>query len=228
MKERRKAGLCLSPLLANVLLEEVDKELEKRGLSFVRYAGDLNVYVGSRRAGEDAMQMLTCLYAGLRLRINEAKSAVGKPWDRKFLGYSFWMAPGRNVKWRVAAKALEAMKAQIREITSRNRGRSMKTVFAELRSYLLGWKAYFQLADTPRIFAELDERIRHRLRAQQLKQWKRGSTVYRELRALGMPHLLSAKVAAGTRRWWWNASKYLNIALPSSYYDKAGLPRLTP
>jgi group II intron reverse transcriptase/maturase len=219
-------GGPLSPLLANVLLDEVDKELEKRGLSFVRYADDLNVYVRSRRAGEDAMQTLRRLYARLRLQINEAKSAVDRPWSRKFLGYSFWVAPGKKVKRRVAAKALEAMKARVRDITARNRGRAMKMVFAELRGYLTGWREYFRLADTPGIFAELDEWIRHRLRAQQLKQWKRGKTVYRELRARGMPHVLSAKVAAGTRRWWWNASKYLNIALPTSYYDQEGVPRL--
>ena len=102
----------------------------------------------------------------------------------------------------------------------------MKTVFAELRSYLQGWKEYFRLADTPRIFSDLDEWTRHRLRAMQLKQWRRGTTVYRELRARGMPHVLSAKVAAGTRRWWRKASKQLKIALPTSYYDKEGVPRL--
>src|ERR1700674_1170164 len=112
-------GGPLSPLLANVLLDEVDKELEKRGLSFVRYADDLNVYVRSRRAGEDTLQTLRRLYARLRLRINDAKSAVARPWDRKFLGYSFWVAPGRVVKRRVAPKALEAMKERVREITAR-------------------------------------------------------------------------------------------------------------
>lgn len=136
-------GGPLSPLLANVLLDEVDKELEARGLSFVRYADDLNVYVRSQRAGRDAMETLKGLYAGLRLRINEAKSAVGRPWDRKFLGYSFWVAPGRVVKRRVAPKALEAMKERVRDITSRSGGRSMKSIAKELRSYLLGWKVYF-------------------------------------------------------------------------------------
>ncbi len=111
-------GGPLSPLLANVLLDEVDKELTQRGLSFVRYADDLNIYVGSLRAGEDAMETLKHLYARLRLRINEAKSAVARPWDRKFLGYSFWVAPGRKVKRRVAPKALEAMKQRLRELTA--------------------------------------------------------------------------------------------------------------
>ncbi|HEU0053858.1 MAG TPA: group II intron reverse transcriptase/maturase, partial [Longimicrobium sp.] len=129
-------GGPLSPLLANVLLDEVDKELEKRGHAFVRYADDCNVYVRSKRAGEDVMETLRCLYAGLRLRINEAKSAVARPWGRKFLGYSFWVAKGREVKRRVAPKALEAMKERVREITSRSGGRSMRSVIAELRGYL--------------------------------------------------------------------------------------------
>lgn len=141
-------GGPLSPLLANVLLDDVDKELEKRGLSFVRYADDLNVYVGSKRAGEDAMQTLKRLYARLKLRINESKSTVARPWERKFLGYSFWTARGGKIRLRVAPQALKAMKARIREITDRNRGRSMKTIFTELREFLKGWKEYYQLAET--------------------------------------------------------------------------------
>jgi RNA-directed DNA polymerase len=220
-------GGPLSPLLANVLLDEVDKKLERRGLSFVRYADDLNVYVRSKRAGADAMQTLRRLYADLRLRINESKSAVARPWDRKFLGYSFWVAPGRKVKRRVAPKALEAMKERVREITSRSGGRSMKSVFASLRGYLLGWKAYFQLSDTPGIFAELDEWIRHRLRALQLKQWRSGSTTFRELRARGVSQLVSARAAKYTKHLWHVAAhKAMQIALPTSYYDNEGVPRL--
>lgn len=219
-------GGPLSPLLANVFLDEVDKELEKRGVAFVRYADDLNAYVGSRRAGKDLMETLKRRYKGLRLRINETKSAVDRPWNRKFLGYSFWVAKGREVKRKVAPKALEKFKARVREITDRNGGRSMKLIFAGLRSYLTGWKEYFRLADTPKKLGELDEWIRHRLRMVQLKQWKRGTTVYRELRARGMPHVSAAKVAAGTRRWWWNASQLLHVALPICYYDQMGVPRL--
>lgn len=219
-------GGPLSPLLANVLLDEVDKELEKRGLSFVRYADDLNVYVRSERAGEDAMQTLRRLYARLRLRINEAKSAVARPWDRKFLGYGFWVAVGRKVKRRVATKALEAMKQRVRDITDRNGGRNMKTVFAELRSYLGGWKEYFRLAETPRAFSDLDEWIRHRLRLVQLKQWKRGKTIYREMKRLGANEDAARQVAGNSRRWWKNSSMLLNVALPTSYYDRAGVPRL--
>ena len=220
-------GGPLSPLLANVLLDEVDKELEKRGLNFVRYADDLNVYVRSRRAGEDAMQTLRRLYARLRLRVNEAKSAVARPWGRKFLGYSFWVAQGRKVKRRVAPKALEAMKERVREITSRNGGRSMDRVIAELRSYLTGWKQYFWLADTPRILGDLDEWIRHRIRQAQLKQWKRGTTVYRELRARKVCERNARAAAAHARRWWRTAAHpALSVALPMSYYDRLGVPRL--
>ena len=219
-------GGPLSPLLANVLLDEVDKELEKRGHAFARYADDCNVYVQSRRAGERVMQALRRLYARLRLRINEAKSAVAKPWDRKFLGYSFWVAKGREIKRRVAPKALEAMKERVRQITRRSGGRSLTAVVAELRSYLVGWKQYFRLADTPRILNELDEWIRHRLRAIQLKQWKRGTTIYRELRDRGMSQSAAATVAGNARSWWRNSSMALNIALPISHYDRLGVPRL--
>ena len=217
-----------SPLLANVLLDEVDKELEKRGLSFVRYADDLNVYVGSQRAGEDAMRALRRLYARLKLRVNEAKSAVDRPENRKFLGYSFWNR-GDAVKRRVAPKALEAMKERVREITNRNRGRSMGSVYQELRRYLVGWKAYFHLADTPYVFQGVDTWIRHRLRMAQLKQWRRGTTVFRELKARGVPDRLAAAAAAQAKRWWNTAShRALHIALPNSYFDGIGVPRLAP
>lgn len=219
-------GGPLSPLLANVLLDEVDKELEKRGHSFVRYADDLNVYVRSKRAGEDAMQTLRRLYARLRLRVNETKSAVARPQDRKFLGYSFWVAKGGVIKRRVAPKALAAMKERVREITTRNGGRSTERVIAELRSYLAGWKAYFRLAETPRVFRGLDEWIRHRLRLVQLKQWKRGTTIYRELKRLGANEDAARQVAANSRRWWRNSGMLLHVALPTSYYDRAGVPRL--
>ena len=219
-------GGPLSPLLANVLLDEVDKELEKRGHAFARYADDCNVYVRSRRAGERVMQTLRRLFARLRLRINESKSAVSRPWDRKFLGYSFWVAPGREVKRRVASKALVTLKQRIRTITGRSRGRSIPTVIAELRGYLVGWKNYFRLADTPRILRELDEWIRHRLRAIQLKQWKRGTTIYRELRSRGLSENTAAKVAGNARRWWRNSGQAINIALPGSHFDGLGLPRL--
>jgi RNA-directed DNA polymerase len=219
-------GGPLSPLLANVLLDEVDKELEKRGHAFARYADDCNVYVRSRRAGERVMEALRRLFAKLRLRVNESKSAVARPQDRKFLGYSFWYAKGSAVKRRVASKALAAMKDRVRDITKRSGGRSVESVVRELRGYLAGWKNYFQLADTPRVFRDLDEWIRHRLRAIHLKHWKRGKTVYRELIARGLPVRIAAKIAANTRRWWRNSGQAINIAFPVSYFDSLGLPRL--
>jgi len=172
------------------------------------------------------MEALRRLYAKLRLRINESKSAVARVWDRQFLGYGFWVAKGREVKRRVASKALMAMKHRVRETTARSGGRSISAVIVELRGYLLGWKAYFQLADTPGIFHGLDEWIRHRLRALQLKQWKRGTTAYRELRARGLGDNLARRIAARTRRWWKNSGSDIHIALPASHYDALGLPRL--
>jgi group II intron reverse transcriptase/maturase len=220
-------GGPLSPLLANVLLDEVDKELEKRGLAFARYADDLNVYTGSKRAADDAMVTLKRLFARLRLQVNEAKSTVARAWERKFLGYSFWVAPGRVVRPRVAPAALAEMKARVRLITSRTGGRGMTTVAAELRSYLTGWKLYFQLAATPRTFRDLDEWLRRRLRAVQLKQWKQGPTVYRELRARGVPERVTCAAAAHTSRWWAMAAHgALQTALPTSYFDRLGVPRL--
>ncbi len=219
-------GGPLSPLLANVLLDDVDKELEKRGHAFARYADDCNVYVRSRRAGERVMTTMRRLFAKLRLRINETKSAIARPWERKFLGYSFWFAKGGTVKRRVASKALIAMKDRVRDITKRNGGRSIASVVDELRGYLVGWKQYFQLADTPRIFADLDEWIRHRLRAMQLKQWKRGTTVFRKLRELGVPRDIARIAARRTRSWWRTSGEMLNAALPAGHFDHLGLPRL--
>jgi group II intron reverse transcriptase/maturase len=219
-------GGPLSPLLANVLLDDVDKELEARGLSFVRYADDCNVYVRSKRAGERVMETLRRLYSGLCLRINESKSAVAKVWDRKFLGFTFWVARGGEVRPKVARKALDAMKDRVRQITRRSRGRSLAQTAADLRAYLVGWRGYFRLAVTPTIFRELDEWIRHRLRALQLKHWKRGTTIFRELRARGLSVHAAAKVATNARRWWRNSAMAINIALPNSLFDELGVPRL--
>ncbi len=219
-------GGPLSPLLANVLLDEVDKELEKRGHCFVRYADDCNVYIQSRRSGERVMQLLRKLYTGLKLHINESKSAIDLATRRKILGYSFWVASGKVVKRRVSKKAIQAMKHRVREITQRSRGRSIGKVVMELRSYLVGWKEYYRLADTPRIFSDLDEWIRHRLRALHLKHWKRGTTIYRELRSRGMSHASAAQVAANGRRWWHNSAMAINVALPITYFNQLQLPRL--
>jgi len=219
-------GGPLSPLLANVLLDEVDKELERRGHAFVRYADDCNVYVRSRRAGERVLGLLRRLYANLRLRVNEAKSAVDRAWNRKLLGYSFWSGRGGEVKRRVAPKALETMKDRVRELTRRTRSQSIARVAQDLRSYLTGWKNYFRLADTNNVFRELDEWIRHRLRALHLKHWRRGPTIYRELRARGLSERGAARAAINGRRWWKNSAQLVHIAFPIHYFDQLGIPRL--
>lgn len=220
-------GGPLSPFLANLLLDEVDRELERRGHAFARYADDCNVYVRSKRAGERVRQTLRRLYTRLHLQVNEAKSAVARPWDRRFLGYSFWVASGPTIKRRVAPKALGALKDRVRAITARNGGRSLATVVTERRGYLQGWKAYVHLADTPGIFADLDNWIHHRVRLVQLKQGKRGTTVYRELRARGVPEDLAARAAAQTRHWWrTSAHVALQMALSIRVLARYGLPRL--
>lgn len=222
-------GGPLSPLLANVLLDEIDRKLERSGHAFVRYADDCNVYVRSKRAGERVMERLRKLFARLRLKVNEDKSAVARAWDRKFLGYSFWVGKGREVKRRVAPKALTDFKQRIRQITSRNGGRSLGKVVEELRMYLLGWKGYFRLADTPGVFHDLDQWIARRLRMVQLKQWKRGATVYREMRTRGVPDQL-ARAAGAHARSWWRLSSHgaLHTALPGKLFEQMGLPRLAP
>ncbi len=220
-------GGPLSPLLANVLLDEVDKALEARGYSFARYADDCNVYVGSHKAGQRVMALLGKLYAGLKLQINEAKSAVASAIGRKFLGYELWVAKGREVRCAVAHKALANFKARIRQLTRRSGGRSMTQVVEKLRPFMLGWKAYFAMAQTPKVWRELDEWLRHRLRAIQLKHWKRPTTIYRELKALGATEDVAKRVAVNGRRWWRNSAKLLNSVLTIASFDRLGLPRLS-
>lgn len=220
-------GGPLSPLLANVLLDEVDKVLEARGYRFVRYADDCNVYVGSMKAGQRVMALLRKLYAGLKLQINEAKSAVCSALGRKFLGYELWGAKGGEVKFAVAHKALADFKARIRQLTRRSGGRSMEQVVAKLRPYMLGWKAYFGLAQTPGVWRELDEWLRHRLRAIQLKHWKNPGTIYRELNTLGAARNVAKRVAANSRRWWRNSDGLLKTVLTIAHFDRLGVPRLS-
>ncbi|HAT72237.1 MAG TPA: group II intron reverse transcriptase/maturase [Elusimicrobia bacterium] len=220
-------GGPLSPLLANVLLDEVDKELEKRGHAFVRYADDGNVYVRSEAAALGVMETLKRIYAKLRLKINGAKSGVRRARDSQYLGYGFWVAKGGIVRHSVSRKALKVMKERVRRITSRNGGRSLEEMAKELKAYLTGWKEYFRLAETHGIFAGLDSWIRRRLRMVRLKQWKRGRTIYRELRAAGVSVKAAASVSACPRRWWRMAgTSALNVAMPNSYFSKLGVPRL--
>ena len=227
-QEGTPQGGPLSPLLANVLLDEVDKELERRGHAFVRYADDGNVYVRSRRAGERVMEHLRRLFARLHLRVNEEKSAVDLATRRKILGYSLWIAPGRTVKLRVAGKALTALKDRVRRLTGRSRGRSINQIISDLQEYLPGWKRYFSLAETPSVFMALDQWIRRRLRAVHLKHWRRGRTVFRELRARGASILVAATAAAHAQRWWHTSKLHLHTVLTTRYFDGLGLPRLQP
>lgn len=227
-KSRRGApqGGPLSPLLANVLLDEVDRELERRGHCFVRYADDANVYVRSQKAGQRVMALLKRLYEKLHLSVNESKSAVASAFGRKFLGYELWMARG-EVKRAASYKAQKQFKQRIRWYTRRSCGRSLQQVVERLRPYMLGWKAYFGLSQTPRVWRELDEWIRHRLRAIQLKQWRRAPTIYRELRRLGASEEVAKKVAGNSGRWWRNSRFVLNRVLDIAWFDRMGLPRIS-
>jgi len=224
-------GGPLSPLLANVLLDVVDKELERRAHAFVRYADDLNVYARSRRAAARVMAGLVRLYAKLKLRINPAKSAVALAGERTFLGFRLWeVIRGRIVHRRlVSPKAMEKLKARVRDLTNRSRGWSVPAVVSALRRYLLGWKGYFQLAETPSTFAKLAGWIRRRLRLLIIIQCKRGPTLFRKLRARGLSIRDAAGAAAHCRRWWMTAaSPALNTAFPPRYFDELGVPRLCP
>jgi len=220
-------GGPLSPLLANLLLDEVDKALERRGHTFCRYADDCNVYVRSMRAGERVMGLLRRLYGKLHLTVNETKSAVASVFGRKFLSYTFHRDPDGTIKRGVAEKAVKAFKAVIRERTRRVIGRSLKEVAQGLRPYVLGWKAYFRLVQNPSLWQSLDGWMRHRMRALQLKQWRRGPTIYRKLMAMGAKPAQAHKVAANSRRWWYNSGNNLNPILTIAWADKLGMPKLS-
>ncbi|MGH7620554.1 MAG: group II intron reverse transcriptase/maturase [Gemmatimonadaceae bacterium] len=223
-------GGPLSPLLANVLLDVVDRELERRGHAFVRYADDCNVYVESRRAADRVMESLIGLYAKVKLQINPAKSTVARADERTFLGFRFWrVVRGRIVKRGVSPKAIDQMKARVRELTSRSKGWSFREVATALRRYLLGWHAYFGLAETPSELAQVDGWIRRRLRALIIKQCRHGPKIFRVLRARGVAKRDAVGAAAHCRRWWAIAAHpALSTAFPTSYFDALGIPRLEP
>jgi len=217
-------GGPLSPLLANVLLDDVDKELERRGHACVRYADDLNVYVRSPRAGERVLASLRMLFAKLRLRVNESKSAVAPIGERKFLGHRLYLSKG-EVRRSVADSALAALKDRVRESTRRTCGRSIEQVIAVLNPLLRGWRNYFRTARQVRTFESLDEWIRRRLRMLLLKHWRRPSTIYRSLRALGRGQERSWKSVAAPGGWWRRALR-AGFALTPSWFDSLGLERL--
>lgn len=225
-EEGTPQGGPLSPLLANVLLDEVDRELERRGHRFVRYADDCNVYVKSRRAGERVLGALRACYAKLALTVNEAKTAVAPVWGRKFLGYCL-RGSKAEPKLAVAPQALDKLRERVRQLTRRSRGRSLEQVAADLRAYVPGWKAYFQLAQTPTVMQALDQWLRHRLRAVQLAQWKRGPTAYRALRRLGASQDEALCIAGNLRRWWHTSAIGINRLLPVAYFDRLGVPKFS-
>lgn len=216
-------GGPISPLLANLVLDGLDKELEQRGHHFVRYADDCNIYVNSRRAGKRVMASLTrFLDRRLKLQINVAKSSVDRPWNRKFLGFSFTR---RDKRRKISLSAIKRFKDRIREITTRTRGRSLRMIIGELGNYLKGWLGYFGFTETRSVFKELDSWIRRRLRSYIWKQW--GRRGYKELRKRGVSMTLAwntAKSAHGP--WRLSRSPALTIALGFQYFTDLGLPHL--
>jgi group II intron reverse transcriptase/maturase len=216
-------GGPLSPLLANILLDDLDKELEQRGHQFVRYADDCNIYVRSRRAGERVMNSVRrFLGEVLSLKVNERKSAVDRPWRLKFLGFSFYPRKGEMLV-RVAKQALDRCRDKLRQLTRRTRSGQLADILQQVNEYLMGWIGYFQLADTPSVFAELDEWLRRRLRQLVWKRWKRGKTRWRALVALGVPRERAGLGAAQHGPWQMAASPVVQEGLSNAYWQKQGL-----
>jgi RNA-directed DNA polymerase len=220
-------GGPLSPLLSNIVLDEFDRELERRGLRFARYADDCNVYVRSRRAGERVMASIKrFIITKLKLKVNEHKSAVAEPWERKFLGFSFTrFGPPKR---RIAPKAVGRFKERVRELTRRTKGVSIQRMAQELARYLRGWIGYFGKCETPSVLRSLEEWTRRRLRSVIWKQWKRGTVRFAELRKRGVGKDLAAQTAGSAHGpWRLSNSPALTFALPNVYFDSLGIPRLT-
>jgi RNA-directed DNA polymerase len=219
-------GGPLSPLLSNLVLDELDRELERRQHRFVRYADDCNIYVASERAGKRVMQNVTSfIQRRLQLKVNEAKSAVARPQERKFLGFSFTY--GAKPKRRIAPKALLRCKQRVRELTQRTQGISLEQMTKELASSLRGWRSYFGYRQTPSVLTRLDHWIRRRLRSVIWKQWKRSEVRVAQLRQRKVGTDLAAQTAGSPHGPWRLAnSPALSIAFPTAYFDTLGLPRL--
>jgi RNA-directed DNA polymerase len=219
-------GGPLSPLLSNLVLDELDRELERRGHRFVRYADDSNIYVRSERAGQRVMESVKRFITDkLKLKVNESKSAVAKPQERKFLGFSF--TSGKELKRKIAPKAIDRFKERIREITAKSRGRSMGKVMEELAPYVRGWRGYFGFCETPSVLQQLDSWIRRRVRCAFWRQWKTGRQRYAELVRRGVSAESAAKTA-GSRCGPWRVSQSpaLDQALSNAYLTSFGLPSL--
>lgn len=223
-EEGTPQGGPLSPLLANILLDDLDKELSKRGLRFVRYADDCNIFVASKRAGERVMKSVTHFVEGkLKLKVNRDKSAVARPWNRKLLGFSF--LSNKQATIRLAPTTISRFKEKVREITNRTRSISMEERISRLNRYLMGWMGYIQLASAKSHCERLDQWIRRRLRMCLWKQWKRVRTRIRELRARRIPEW-ACFAMANSRRGAWEMSRNTNNALPTSYWEAKGLKSL--
>ncbi len=216
-------GGPLSPLLSNILLDDLDKELERRGHRFCRYADDCNTYVKSKAAGERVKKSITLyLWKRLRLKVNEGKSAVDRPWKREFLGYS--MTPERKPKLKVSPSAEKRAKGHLREIMRKGRGRKLSAVIGEITLFLRGWIGYFRLSQVKRVFEELDGWIRRKLRRILWKQWKKPKTRARKLIQLGIDKARAWESATNGRGPWWNAgASHMNAAVPTKWLTSLGL-----
>jgi group II intron reverse transcriptase/maturase len=219
-------GGPLSPLLSNILLTDLDRELERRGPALVRYADDCNIYVGSRIAGERVMRGIRAyLKDVLRLRVNERKSAVARPWERKFLGYTCTVQ--RKSRLRIAPESVRRLKQKVRERMRTGRGRALRRTIEELNPVLRGWMNYFQLAQNTGILEDLDKWLRRRLRCLLWRQWKTPRTRARKLRALGLDAERAGCSAYNGRGPWWNAgASHMHAALPSASFAQMGLVSL--
>jgi RNA-directed DNA polymerase len=219
-------GGPLSPLLSNLVLDELDRELERRGHRFVRYADDSNLYVRSERAGQRVMESVKrFITEKLKLKVNESNSAVAKPQERKFLGFSF--TGGKELKRKIAPKAIDRFQERIREITQKGRGRSMKKVMEELARYVRGWRGDFGFCETPSVLRRLDAWVRRRVRCAFWRQWKTGRKRFAELVRRGVSRELAASTA-GSRcgPWHVSQSQALDRALSNAYLSSFGLPSL--
>lgn len=219
-------GGPLSPLLSNIILDDLDSELERRGHSFCRYADDCNIYVGSKKAGERVMKSITTfLEKRLKLKVNSEKSAVTRPWESTFLGYS--MTWHLRPKLKVSQSSIKRLKSELRIAFKRGRGRNLQRFIDELKPLLLGWINYFRLAEVKKIFEELDGWIRRKLRCIIWRQWKRPRTRSRKLLNRGIPEVNACLSAGNGRKPWWNSgASHMNKAFPKKYFDTCGLVSL--
>lgn len=225
-EEGTPQGGPLSPLLSNIMLDDLDKELEKRGHRFVRYADDCNIYVKTQRAGERVMESVKAfLEKKLKLKVNLKKSKVDRATQVKFLGFSFYKRKG-EILIRVAARSLERFREKLRRLTKRTRSGPLEEILIQINQYTMGWMGYFQQANTPSVFEELDSWIRRRLRQMVWKRWKRGTTRYRELVKLGVPKWRAQEGAGGRSPWRMSTTPVISEALSNAYWRNSGLKSL--